>query len=320
MNELVEVLPPGAGRDVWLKARRQGIGASEIAAVLAISPWESPFSLYWRKVEGWEVEASAEMSAGTRAEPVIADWFAEQHDEFYVAQAGLYAHPDRPWQLATPDRLLYEPCDCDEHNPGDELVLTGLVECKYEPHGWDGWGEPGTDQIPVYYRAQGLQQLDVLGVDQMYFAAWHGAEFREYLIRRDEKDLRVMRHAGQLFMDRIEAGDPPPIGGHTATIGALKRIHPSIDQSIDDIPVPVQFAEGYRRARAARARAEQLVDRYEARARAMLGNGRRLVCGKQLVVSRSVYDQSGDMVELDSLDADPPTVDRLNPGRAKSYV
>lgn len=309
----------------WHELRRAGISASEIAAVLGLSPWESPFSLYWRKVEGWDTDTNDEMDAGTRAEPVIADWFADQHPEHAVHPAGLYASAERPWQLATPDRLL---CDGQMHDnpfPADgfdwahhDLLVDAVLECKYVVHGWDGWGEPGTDDIPVYYRAQLQQQIDVLGVEFGYLAAWHGAEFREYLIRRDARDLAVMRDAGDRFMDRIAAGDPPPLDGHTATIAALKRIHPSIDDI--DIQVPVEFAEGYRRARAARARAEALVDRYEARARALLGNGRRLVCGKRLVCSRSVYDQGGDMAELDSLDTDPSTVDRLNPGRAASYV
>jgi putative phage-type endonuclease len=330
----VKVLPPGADRDDWLKARRDGIGASEIAAVMGISPWESPFSAYWRKVEGWQAEVNAEMSAGTRAEPVIADWWAEECDpleNLVIRPAGLYQHPERPWQLATPDRLVFLACDgCDGtgwevmHEYGYECEDCGsrppvsLVECKYEPHGWEGYGEPGTDQIPVYYRAQGLWQADVMGVDRVHFAAWHGAEFREYLVRRDETDLTLMREAGRRFWARVQDQDPPDLDGHSATLATLKRLHPSVEDI--DIQVPVEFAEGYRRARAAARRAAALVDRYEARARQILGNGRRLLVGKQLVVSRSVYDQSGDSAELMAIDGEWPTVDRLNPGRAKSYV
>jgi putative phage-type endonuclease len=323
----VEVLPPRADRADWLHARQSGIGASEIAAVLGISPWESPFSLYWRKVEGWQAEPNAEMSAGTRAEPVIADWFADMcliGGEDILWPAGLYAHAERPWQLATPDRLIYKDRLCGNCDAGLPMSCTcdedliALLECKYEPHGWDGYGEPGTDDVPAYYRAQCLWQMDVLGVDEVHLAAWHAAEFREYVIRRDEKDLRMMREAGRRFWQRVQAGNPPDIDGHPATIRALKAIHPSIEDR--DVEVPVEFAEGYRRARELSRRAAAVVDRYDARARQMLGNARRLVVGRKLVVSRSIYDQSGDMVELDSLDADPPTVDRLNPGRAKSYA
>lgn len=322
----------------WHKLRRAGVTASEIACVLGISPFDSPFSLYWKKREGWRTESTPEMEAGRRAEPVIVQWFADQHDEYTVRPPGLYANPDRPWQLATPDGLVYALCgDCDgggygganafpSHGDGCASCyatglgsrLLALVEAKYPVGGWDGWGEPGTDDIPVHYRAQCLWQLDVMGVDEVYLAAWHGADFREYLIRRDERDLRVMRAAGLAFLDRLAAGTPPDIDGHTATIRALKTLHPSIEDV--DIDVPAEFAEGYRRARALRQRADAIVDRYEARARHTLGNARRLVCNGHLVVSRSIYDQSSDMAEVDSLDTDAPTVDRLNPGRAANYL
>jgi putative phage-type endonuclease len=333
----VELVAPGAADHTnpdWHKQRAGGIGASEIAAVLGFSPWESPFGLYWRKVHGWILDDTDELRAGRLAEPVVAAWFAEEHPEFAVRPAGLYAHPERLWERATPDRLLYKRAclDCDGvgtyasgrlefvcpdcGGQGGELVA-GL-ECKYVIGGWDGWGDEGTDDVPVYYRAQCLQQLDVLGVDRVYLAAWHGADFRWYLIRRDERDLRIMHAAGEAFMGRLAAGDVPPLDGHDATRTALKRIHPSIEDR--DIEVPAEFAEGYRRARALARRAGDVLDRYEARARDLLGNGRRLVCNGHLVCSRSIYDQSTDMAELDSLDADPPTVDRLNPGRAASYL
>ncbi|MDQ3578214.1 MAG: YqaJ viral recombinase family protein, partial [Actinomycetota bacterium] len=37
------------GSPEWHAARAQGLGGSEIAAVLGLSPWESRFSLWHRK-------------------------------------------------------------------------------------------------------------------------------------------------------------------------------------------------------------------------------------------------------------------------------
>lgn len=315
----VELLAPHEAtpaNPAWHELRRQGISASEIAAVLGISPYQSPFGLYWSKVHGWPTEETPEMIAGRYAEPVIADWFAAEcdpHENMVLSYAGLYASGTRRWQLATPDRLIY----LGDIREGDQR-LAALLECKYLVHGWDGWGEPGTDDIPVHYRAQALQQADVMEVDEVTVAAWHGAEFRTYTVRRDEKDLRVMRAAGRDFMDRLAAGDPPPIDGHTATIAALKQLHPSIEDV--DVEVSVEFAEGYRRARQLAARVEAVKDRYEARARHLLGSARRLKCNGHLVCSRSVYEQSGDSAELLALDGEEALVDRLNPGRAASYL
>ncbi len=325
----VELLPAGVGPDQpeWHEVRRRGIGASEIAIVMGLSPFESPFSLWWRKREGWQVEVTDAMRTGTRLEPAIAGWWADEHEDLVVVRCGMYAHPDRPWQTASPDRLVHMPCpacdgsgflcpDCMGTSIGEPAHV--VLECKWTST-WDGWGDEGTDDIPIYYRCQVYQQCDVMGVDEWHLAALGPGGFRAYHGRRNERDLALMREYGRRFMASLDAGEQPDIDdGHPATIATLKALHPSIDDI--DIEVPVEFAEGYRRARTLRARADALVDRYEARARDMLGDAHRLVVGKKLVVSRSIYDQWSDMAELDSLDTDRATVDKLNPGRAKSYV
>lgn len=274
----------------WHELRRNAISASEIAAVLGISPWESAFSLYWRKVNGWEIEANDEMRAGTRAEPVIARWFEDWADEQdgdgpyrHVRAAGLYASDERPWQLATPDRLVMQ----SSGHPG-VFRFGALLECKYLVHGWDGWGEPGTDDVPVHYRAQALQQLDVMEVDETFVAAWHGAEFRCYRVRRDEKDLRVMRAAGRDFMDRIAAGEPPPIDDHAATLRTLKMLHPDLEDRTAEVSADV--AAGYRRARALKARAEAALAGFEAKLRAQMGSANRAACDGERVATRVISE------------------------------
>lgn len=299
----------------WYEARRHGIGASEIAAVCGISPWESPFSLYWRKVHGWEREASEEATTGQMLEPVIGAWFAGQADpneNSVFVTGGLYAHPDRPWQLATPDLLWgWRPDDPWGWGGNPLPPPLAIVECKWVAYSWDGWGEPGTAEIPVHYRAQVLWQCDVLQVESWYLAALGPGGFRSYEGRRDEKDLAVMRRLGRDFLDRIANGDPPSVDEHTATLATLKALHPSITGG--DIDVGVALAEGYRRARALRARADAAVDRYEARLREAIGDGRRAMCNRKLVASRSVYERK-------PYEVGPATIDRLNPGRATSYV
>lgn len=327
-----------ASREEWLAARRAGIGASEIAVVMGISPWDSPFGLHWKKVNGWETEANDDMRNGLFLEPAIAEWWSGTHDpneNLMVVDGALYAHPERPWQLATPDRIVHLVCgDCDGAGYLKELawpeactscLSTGLgslplavLELKYAPHSWDGWGDAGTDDIPPYYRAQVLWQCDVMGVDEWYLAALGPGGFREYRGRVDETDLAAMRAAGEEFMARLDAGDPPPLDGHHATLSALRRLHPTVEDF--DVEVAVDLAEGYRLAREDRDRAVTAVDEYEAQIRQAIGNGRRAMCNGRLVASRSVYDQSGDTAELSAIDADWPTVNRLNPGRSKTYI
>lgn len=316
-------------REEWLAARRQGIGASEIAAVLGISPWESPFSLYWRKIHGWEIDVTDEMRAGLLLEPAIAEWFTTEcdpHENLHVTDGGLYAHRDRPWQLATPDRLIRQPCPrCD--GDGDvPLGFTGesdtcpdcggwghgevdaVLELKFVAHSWDGWGEAGTDDIPVHYRAQVLWQCDVMGVGEWFLAALGPGGFRSYRGHIDEKDLRVMRAAGQRFMDRIAANDPPPLDDHSATLVAVKRLHPDLTDDVAE--VAAETAALYRRACQLVRSAERLKASAEAKLRTAMGSARRAEHDGAFVASRSIYGVAESVRKA-------YIVDRLNPARER---
>lgn len=276
-----EILSQFAHRDEWLAARRQGIGASEIAAVLGLSPWDSPFSLYWSKVQGWQAEETEEMSTGTRVEDVTAAWWCDAndpHENLSVVPTGLWAHPARPWQLATPDRLVYLL---------DSPVPAAVLECKWTST-WDGWGEAGTAAIPVYYRTQVLWQCDVVGVDEWHLAVLGPSGFRAYQGHRDDTDLKMMREAGRRFMDRLANQDQPPVDEHPATVTALRHLHPDLDDT--EVEVPEQIAAAYRRAVAMRRLAEKVESRYEAQLRELMGPARRAVSGGRKVATHVISD------------------------------
>jgi putative phage-type endonuclease len=327
----VEMLPPyqaGPDNPRWHELRRAGVSASDIAALLGISPWQSPFSLWWAKREGWEQEPSDEMSIGTAVEGAVVDLWADRcdpHENLALMPAGLYFHPDRPWQLATPDRLVgvrgaCATCDgAGTFDSGritfqcpdcDGAKVSAVLECKWAGS-WDGWGEDGSDDIPAYYRAQVLWQCDVLELPSWSIGVLGPSGFRAYhgsVDRAAQRDLVLMRTRALEFMRRLEADQPPDIDdGHPATITTLRRLHPSVEDV--DVEVPASFADGWRRARAIRKRATELCDRYEARARHILGDGHRLTTGGRLVASRSIYDRK-------PYDVGPATIDKLNPGKA----
>ena len=308
---------------------------------MGLSPYDSPFNLYWSKLNDWRWDGNEYTSVGSHLEDAIADWWMAERDpieNLVGCPAGLYAHPDRPWQLATPDRLLrlndcvgcdgsgaydsgrlrLECTDCD----GKGGLLAALLECKWVAQSWEGWGEEGTDDIPVYYRCQGLWQADVMGVDEVHFAVLGPTGFRSYLVHRDEQgeaDLVLMRAAALDFVRRLNEQDLPELDSHSATTDALKKLHPDVGSG--DVEVPVELAERYRIARADRKAADERVDQCENEIRALLGSDfNRAVVGKKLVASRSIYEQSGDSAELTALEDDWPVVDRLNPGRADSYA
>jgi putative phage-type endonuclease len=156
---------PAASEAEWLEARRRGVTASEIAVVMGLSPYSSPFALYHRKRGDLPEQAdNTAMALGRYLEEFVTEQF-EDRSGLHVMAAGLFAHPDRPWQMATPDRLICEGSHCG-YPPGAcdcTHDVIAVLECKTSAS-YDGWGEDGGDEIPVHYRCQVLWQMDVLGV------------------------------------------------------------------------------------------------------------------------------------------------------------
>lgn len=275
------VLSPDTDRAAWLEARRKGIGASEIAAAMGISPWESPFSLYWRKVNGWDYEPSAEMEWGNRLEQAIADKYVDSHPDRALARGQLERHPVYDWMLATPDRYVWAP-------PVKGVGPNGLVELK-TAHNADGWGEPGTAEVPVHYKAQAQWQMAVCDIEWVDFAVLiGGSDYREYTVPWDQRDIDTMFEHGRRFMARLEAGDPPPLDDHHATLTTLKRLHPDLDDVDAEVPDPI--ARAYLRAVAMERRAANLRNKYEALMRAQMGSARRATVDGRKVATRVITE------------------------------
>lgn len=215
----------GEGTDRWRQLRDGAITSSRIAAVLGLSPWESPFSL-WHRMAGIVQEQPVNdlMHWGTKLEPLILDEYAYRRSEIghqLERKPGLFRHHVRTWQMATPD------------------AVNGrrIVECKYSPQ-MDGWGDEGTDQIPVYYRAQVMWQLDVFGYPAADVCVFFGGsgQYREYVVEHDQADTDLMRARALDFLDSVDTGRRPSIDGHDQTYTVVREMHPDIDDEPVEIP------------------------------------------------------------------------------------
>lgn len=262
------------GTPAW-DAARGGlcITATEIPAVLGLSPWQSRFSL-WHKKAGLPsppFEVSAPMEWGTRLEPAVATKWYDEHEGYGVEKTGTWRHTEREWQRATPDRLLTR-----------RGAVVGLLECKTSPMG-DGW----EDGIPVYYRAQVIWQLDTLGLQACHIALLiSGHDYREYTVDYDAADAELMRKAAREFLDDVAAGVRPPIDSSDATYQTV-RMQPEGREDVDvEIPGPVRdrYFAALDGAEAATA------ELTSARAQVLdfIGTGRRAVCLDQTVATRTV--------------------------------
>lgn len=277
--ELVGWFEPGSPQ--WHAARADGLGGSEIGAVLGLSRWESPFSLWHRKAGALApVEDNDEMEAGRRLEGAILRKFRDEHPEFVMAAAGTWRHRERPWQIANPDGLLFPA----ETGWGDGYPVA-LVEAKFALFA-DGWGEPGTDEIPPAYLAQTRWYLDVFGLDTCYVQVFIGgcAEFREYIVEHDQGDALKMREEAAAFLGSIKAGKRPPIDGHTQTYQAVRELHPDIDP--ESVELPTVLVAEFVEAKAATKAAKTAESAATARVADAMGRTKTAKWGEHVIARR----------------------------------
>lgn len=269
------------GSPEWHAARMTGIGGSEIAAVLGLSPFESRFSLYHRKRgELAPVDETPEMEWGKRLENAVARKFLDGHPEFSDEGIGsvTFNAAGRPWQIANPDRLLHA------RRPDGDVDLVSVLECKTSPMG-DGYGPTDTDQVPPHVRCQAIWYGDVLEVPRAHVACLiGGCDYREYTIEWDDDEAELLRTAARIFLDDIANDVRPDIDAHTATWSATRELHPDIEPVEHELDG--RLARRYIAARAALADAE--TEHAEARALVFdaMGSARTAVWDGQKVATR----------------------------------
>lgn len=262
------------GTPEW-DAARAGlcITATEIAAVLGLSPWQSPFSL-WHKKAGLPTAPftpSSQMKWGNRFEDDVAEEYTERHPEHPLLPTGTWRHKDRPWQRATPDRF---------HGQRIVEIKTAATDL--------GWGPEGSDVFPIYYRCQVLWQQDTLGLHEPAHLAVLilPYDYREYVIEYDAADAQILREAAERFLRTVENGERPPIDGADATYQTI-RVQPNGREDVDvEIPFGTvcRWDDAYERYR--KADTELAAIRSEVLDR--IGNGYRAVCEGRRIAYRTV--------------------------------
>jgi putative phage-type endonuclease len=261
------------GTPEW-DAARAGlcITATEIAAVLGLSPWQSPFSL-WHKKAGLPTppfESNPAIEWGNRLEDAVAQKIADNHPELTLTRTGTWRHAKREWQRATPDRLAGR-----------------IVECKTSPFG-DDWGPDGGDQVPIHYRCQVIWQQDTLGLFEpaiigVLIGGW---DYRELCIEYDAMDAEIMRGAAERFLASVRHNERPPIDGSDATYQTI-RVQSTGREDID-VEISAELAADYEIAQQAAKASAAEITRARGRILDAIGNGYRAVHNDRRIAYRTV--------------------------------
>lgn len=244
-------------RPAWLAWRRGGIGASEAAALLGVSPWASPLSVYAEKIDDEPpLDDDAEhLRWGRLLEDPILDEFEHRTGLDVRARQLCVENTDRPWMRATLDGL----------------TDAGLVEVKvsgdHQP-----WDEP-----PLHYQAQVAWQLAVTGLGRGWLVALFNARRLEiYPIDADDDVTADLHEVADEFWARVADRRPPPADGHPATGPTLARLYPG-DPDHEPVVVPEALAAEVKAARDAVKVAEDAKRAAENALKAALGDATEAV-------------------------------------------
>ena len=194
------------------------VGSSDVAAILGISPWSSPWSAWGRLVGLTERYTSADTPAQARGrmmEAAIGARFAELYGVELqggppIGEPGVIG--PEPWMHCRPDFWILP--------RGREA----LVEVKTAKKFTEEWGPPGSDVFPVHYTVQCAWQMAVCDARITYLAAFamFTDEFRVYPLRRDlDVERGIVDYVRDWYQRHVVTGDPPPVDGSSACSSLL---------------------------------------------------------------------------------------------------
>jgi len=266
---------------------RKTMSASKVAAVLGLSdedsPYDSPLSL-WNQMAGLDPGEgdSAVKRRGHYLESGIAAWFADEHPDWAITAAGMWRHPEHSWATATPDRHIVT-----------DTGAVDLLEVKSDRKGV--FGTPGTDEIPVYYRAQGIWQMICSGRRRVRYAVLSNwLDFAEYTLEWDQAEADMVLGEAAAFMNSLPWGAmpcQPPTDGHPKTLPSMLRAHAFVATD-EPVEIPREVADGYLTAYVGHKDAETAKRAAAAALLDAVGAGKRATCEGQTIATISAASET----------------------------
>jgi putative phage-type endonuclease len=225
-------------REEWLKCRDIGIGASESAVIMGLSPYESVYTMFMRRTgELPPIEDNNFMEWGRRLEDVVAQKYADDTGRKVKRNAWMCQSVKYPWMTATPDYDVAYP---------DDPNRVGLLECKTASHfAIEDWEEDS----PPHYKCQVQHQMIVTGRNRGSLACLIGGNQYRWI---DEEEHQRFQQAlirkTAVFMKMVRGELPPPLpDAHPSTSETLQRM--ISDGRVVELPDAIlAFHEGYQEA------------------------------------------------------------------------
>ena len=197
----------------WYDLRRSGITGSDIGAIINVSKFKSPMSVYIDKLQLTDIEEPMNdaMHFGNLLEDIVAEEYSRRSGNKVMIEPETLRHPDYPLMLGNIDRWI-----------GNK---DAVLECKTTGFfNKDDWGPEGTDIVPATYLTQVAWYVAICDVPYAELAALAGGnQFRIYRYERNKEfEEKLIEIAHQFWENHILAQVPPDDG----TIYDIAKLYP----------------------------------------------------------------------------------------------
>lgn len=204
-----------ATREEWLKNRINGIGGSEISAVVGLNPYLSNVELWELKTGRKQAEDISEkpyVKYGTQAEMHLRGLFRLDYPQYRVEYVdnNSFTNDKYPWARASLDGWMY-----------DEKGRLGVLEIKTTEILQSMQKEKWNAQIPNNYYCQILFYMAVMEADFAVLKAQLKTVFdgipylqtKHYHIERADvqEDIDFLMTKGAEFWEYVKADKRPPL-------------------------------------------------------------------------------------------------------------
>lgn len=253
--------------DEWLAWRRKGVGGSDVAAALGLSPYRTARELYFDKIGVEPVvdgpDKSITFEIGHLLEDVVAQIFAKKTGFSVFRDQRMFQHPLFPFMLADVDRFI--------HLPSGEIAL---LECKTAHFDTQFLWANGA--VPRHYELQVRHYMAVMNINVAYIACLFSNSENDFVWRKIERDLDEEENTIlqlQDFWNRyvINRVEPPLTEKPDMVLAALSRYFGPANKNAPTVTVGAEFIPALENLLAMKAQKKDL----DAKARALDGQIKR---------------------------------------------
>ena len=207
------------------RIRRTYLGGSDAGALLHLSPYSSPLSVYVDKMGLLPPRESEIMLWGTLLEPVIRDEYErrlreETETEVTVKDNPLiYRHTEMPWMGGTVDGIVLWP-------DGTEEGLEIKTASEFLARDW------ANNSVPPHYYAQVQHYMALLGWPRVHVACLLGRRLIERVVERDEEYISVITEVERKFWeDHVQPQVMPAPSGLKIDGEILRHLYAEPEES-----------------------------------------------------------------------------------------